>query len=71
MLSPVNLEHAMELAIKVEEKQRVANYRRQSLGSIKTGTYSSFSKSTATVAPYSFGPANSHQAPRNWGSNYS
>lgn len=71
MLSPVNLEQAMELAMKVEEKQQVSNYRRQGLGSIKTGTYSSFSKSTTTVPPYSFGPANSHQATRNWGSNYS
>lgn len=29
MLSPINLEQAMELAVRVEEKQRVANYRRQ------------------------------------------
>lgn len=43
LLSPMNLEHAMEIVVKVEEKQRIIRLLRQRLRSVKTGTYSTHS----------------------------
>lgn len=69
LLSPINLEQAMEMAVRVEEKHRVANFRKQNLGSIKTGSYSGYGKGSSSVAPSSYGGSYSSQPARSWGSN--
>lgn len=39
VLHPINLEQAMELAIRIEEKHQVGSSKKTGLGSIKTGSY--------------------------------
>lgn len=53
LLHPVNLEQAMEIAVRVEDKMRVMGYKKNSLGSIKTGAFSTFSKGPSSVSSYS------------------
>lgn len=53
LLSPMNLEQAMEMAIRVEEKQHISNSRRKFAVSVKTGAYSSYSRGTSAVGSYS------------------
>lgn len=67
LMNPVSLEHAMELAVRVEEKQRVASYKKTGLGSIKTGGYSVYSKGSLVVSPYSLGMPTSPPLSRSWG----
>lgn len=59
----------MEMAIWVEEKHKVTSYRKPSLGSIKTRTYSMYRKSSSAATSYNYGLPHSPQPSRNWGSN--
>lgn len=70
LLNPVSLEQAMELAVRVEEKQRVANGRKQGFGSIRTGSYSIYSKNSTPITPYSYGPSHSPTQNRQGGPHF-
>lgn len=68
LTNPVSLEHAMEMAVKVEEKHRMVAAKKTGLGSIKTGGFSGYSKAPSTMSGYSFGNPTSPPFSRNWGS---
>lgn len=67
LLNPISLEHAMELAIRVEEKHKVSTLRKSSMSSIKTGGFSMYSKGPSMVSSYSFGNPTSPPVSRSWG----
>ncbi|XP_063944151.1 uncharacterized protein LOC135150826 isoform X1 [Daucus carota subsp. sativus] len=67
VLSPLNLEQAMELAVRIEEKQRVASFRKPNLSLVKTGTFSSYTKGSSTVAPLSLSSPSTPGTSRSWG----
>lgn len=67
LMNPVNLEHAMELAVRVEEKHNVTISKKTSLGSVKTGGNSVYSKGPSSVQSYSFSTPTSPPMVRNWG----
>ncbi|KAL8088363.1 hypothetical protein AgCh_038219 [Apium graveolens] len=49
LLNPVNLVHAMELAVRVEEKYRVNAIKKTGLGSIKTSGHLMYSRGPSTL----------------------
>lgn len=67
LMNPVSLEHAMELAVQVEEKHKVISYKKLGLSSIKTGSYSGYSKGASTVSPSSAYVSASPPNSRSWG----
>lgn len=66
MLHLVSLEQAMELSVRVEEKNLVTNSRRVGASSFRSGSYSVYSKGSSTIPPYSLGPF-SPPVSRQWG----
>ncbi|XP_063950432.1 uncharacterized protein LOC135152943 [Daucus carota subsp. sativus] len=67
LLHPVSLEHAMETAVRVEEKHRVTRAPKLNLSTIKTGSFT-YSKGTSVQAPYSIVPPSSPMPSRTWSS---
>lgn len=67
LMNPMSLEHSMELAVLMEEKHRVSSYKKSGLGTIKTGSYSMFSKGTSMANPYNLGHPTSPHVTRSWG----
>lgn len=53
LINPVSLDHAMEVAIRVEEKCRLVGGKKHSVGSIKTGSLAFSSPYSAVGAPIS------------------
>lgn len=66
MLNSVCLEQAMDMVVRVKEKNRVTGYRTTGLGSIKTGSFMSYSKGPNSVSNYQYGPPTSPPVSRNW-----
>lgn len=67
LLNPVNLEQAMELAGRIEDKLGVIGYRKGAPSSIKTGAYSVYSRGSSAVMPYSYNNPTSPSISRSWG----
>ena len=68
LLNPVNLEQAMELAVRVEEKQKALSTRKQSLSTIKTISPRTYSKGSQFGSVYSQLPPTSPTTHKSWGS---
>lgn len=59
LMNPICLEQAMEVAVRIEEKHKVTSPRRSTNSVTRFGSYSNYSKSTSTSAPYSLAPPTS------------
>ncbi|XP_017233746.1 uncharacterized protein LOC108207825 [Daucus carota subsp. sativus] len=67
VLNPLNLEQAMELAVRIEEKQRVTNSRKPNLSFIKTSAAVSSAKGLSGVGSYVAPLASTPGTIRSWG----
>ncbi|XP_063935341.1 transposon Tf2-1 polyprotein isoform X1 [Daucus carota subsp. sativus] len=71
LLNPISLEQAMELAVRIEEKNRAMGLRRQGLGSVRTGVLSNFNRSPPQTSSLSYGTSTSPPVGRGWSSSLS
>lgn len=67
LMNPTCLEQAMEQAIRVEEKIRVMDSRKTNLNATGLSSYSSYSKGTNIIGPYSLAAPTSPPISRTWG----
>ena len=67
VLNPLNLEQAMELAVRIEEKQRVTSSRKPNLSFIKTSAAVSSTKGASGIGSYTTPMPNTPGTTRSWG----
>lgn len=67
LLSPLSLEQAMEMALKVEEKNKAVNCQKFGLGSVKVGSYTYSAKGfTPSITTNTNSSQNSPLASKSW-----
>lgn len=67
LLSPMNLEQGMEMALRVAEQNRVIGLKKSYLGPIKTSSYSTTNKGpTTSIQPASHSPTYSPPSAKTW-----
>lgn len=67
MFNPINLEQSMELALRVEEKHKVANPRKQILSSIKTSSGMGLNRGSVLGSTDFAGSQTSPSSIKSWG----
>lgn len=66
LLNPLSLEQAMEIAVRVEERNRVAGGKKSGLSAIRTGFFMGFSKGASSVSQQPYGSVTSPPVARPW-----
>lgn len=66
MLNPLSLEQAMELALRVEEKNKATRWRKPSFGFVRTRSYAFSTRSSIPTAGQTFGNQTSPNSVRSW-----
>lgn len=68
ILNPINLEQAMEFAVRIEEKNRAMGLKKNGWSMVRTGTYSYSSKGPAQSTVSSYNSQSSPTSIRSWAS---
>lgn len=68
LLNPISLEHAMELAVRVEERNQVNGFKKSGGSNFRLGQYSSQSKNHVSPSVFSYGTQTSPTSIRSWAS---
>ena len=66
LLNPLSLEQAMELVVRVEEKNQALGLRKQSTGPMRSGVLGSFGKSLSPLSSPQSGTSTSPPFARGW-----